>query len=436
MRFLQVANESIEFQSSVFASALTAEFESLFEKFISPKDADKHPARVNIEKLISKHTGLNIALDFASDYPPCTQPVMVNTNHILAPDWAKSLITPDANKILDKAEGDKKAGSINLKEGKLHGIFTKAEAPIYMGVQYLQAYKLTSAECAAVLMHEIGHVFTFLEYMTRTVRTNQALAAVHKSLLANSTKDEHKVILERAGRLAADDAGAYIELTEIKDKQTVTTVIIHRAYFGTNRNELGGASANYDSTSAEQLADQFAARHGLGRDLITGLAKVMALYGAPEYSRTTRVLLMLFFITHLFFMPAGLVVLYGGSLGAGVAVSALFVFLATWSLGDNYRDRTYDDLRVRFKRIREQSIHYLKDNKVPPKEAKRVLEDINAIDKAIEQAVDYKPLIRIISNFIFPSNRAAMKAADLQRDLEELSANDIFVKAKELSFLK
>ena len=116
--------------------------------------------------------------------------------------------------------------------------------------------------------------------------------------------------------------------------------------------------------------------------------------------------------------------------------TAISIYMLIFLSGDGQRDRTYDDLRVRFLRVKEQSIQYLKDNNISDKESKRVIEDIKQIEVAISKVKDSKLLFEIISNYVFPSNYKAMKAADLQRDLEALAANDIFVKAKELSFLK
>ncbi len=436
MRFVQFANESIGFQPSAFADALTAEFAEIFKNYVEPKTADKHPSRSNIEKLIQKHTGLKIALDLLSDIPPCTMPIRVNTDHIFTPDWAKSLFENDANLLIDRAEGTKKQGSVNLKEGKLAGVFTEAEAPIYMGAKFLQAWKMSPKEMAAVLLHEVGHVFTFLEYVGRTVRTNQVLAAVHKSLLNKTTRDEHKLILQRGGKVLVGDEGALVELTDITNEQTVTTIILHKGLTTVNRNELGKVSANYDETSAEQLADQFATRQGLGVELSTSLEKISRHYGAPEYFFSARVLEAFMSIFVSFVVPVLYMVLAAGSLGAGVVIGGVLTVLFIYLAGDNYRDRTYDDLRVRFLRIKEDIIHRLKDVDVPPKEAKEAIENLKKIEQVIDKTKDHKHLYTVISNFVFPGNRAAMKAADLQRDLEALAANDIFVKAKELSFLK
>ena len=446
MRFVQIANESIGFQSSVFADALTAEFTVLLTGKLTSKDAHKHPSRTKIEDLITKYTGLNISFDLSSDMDPCTIPIRVNTDHVFTADWMKGLIEPDANRLLDKAESSKKEGAINLKEGKVYGVFTKAESPIFMNIEKLKTYKLTAQECTAILLHEIGHVFTYLEYMTRTVRTNQALAAVHRSLTNNTTKDEHKIILERAGYLAADDDSAFIELTDIKDSQTVTTVIIHKGMNGTRKhNELGAASANYDMTASEQLADQFAARHGMGRHLTSSLEKLHQFSGSLEYNQGKRYLFMTIqlivlsvvaikVITSIITLPyAGL---HGPLILYKSIATAISIYMLIFLSGDGQRDRTYDDLRVRFLRVKEQSIQYLKDNNISDKESKRVIEDIKQIEVAISKVKDSKLLFEIISNYVFPSNYKAMKAADLQRDLEALAANDIFVKAKELSFLK
>jgi hypothetical protein len=104
--------------------------------------------------------------------------------------------------------------------------------------------------------------------------------------------------------------------------------------------------------------------------------------------------------------------------------------------GDNHRDFTYDDLDVRYKRIREQTIVYLKNKQLDAEEIKRCLDDLEFFDSALKKVGSSQGVITKIANMVLPGARKESKAIELQRDLEALAANDLFAKAATLSLLK
>jgi len=429
MSIFNYAAEAIAFQGKDVSEALIKNFEEIL-KYKTPKEAADSKERKDIEDIIRKKTGMNIRLSLNTPNHPCVYIPLVNPGSVLLPDFMRGLFTDDYETITRKIEKDGGDNFVDLKNAKVGGIYAHIETPIFMSQNFLRDLKLSARECTAILLHEMGHVFVAYEFTARTIRTNQIMAAVNKAALSDATGENHKHILKeiaKAGKLKDD---AFEDLVDIKNNQVITTVVVREVYEAA-RSELG--TKNYDATTFEALADQYATRFGLGRELVTGLEKIHKFYGTPEYSQIARIFTAWVDIHVLISIPVFAIGTFLHPLGIlMLSMMVLTVFIS----GDGARDFTYDDLRVRYLRIREQIITHLKDKTLDAETIKHHLESIEKIDKVIDGAKDYKGILRTVSNFIFSSNRKEMKAIELQRELETFMANDLFVQASKLSFLK
>jgi hypothetical protein len=202
--------------------------------------------------------------------------------------------------------------------------------------------------------------------------------------------------------------------------------------------------SKYYETSSEQMADNFAARFGHGRALITALNKMHVTASSPETSSSQYYISRIkeAFLTAL--LPLGAAgALASGTvflipLGVLFAVASLVVFRAS---GEDALDYTYDGLRDRYKRVRNQYVENLKrinTGKLSGKEIERIeqiLHDIELMDKFMNSAMNYKPILNSIANFIFSDSRNAKNAVNEQKMLEDLAASDLFIKSAELRVL-
>lgn len=431
----QVALEAISFQSPAFSNKLVEHFTKILTSRATASQVQGDHVVHDIIELVFKHTGLRIRLLLDTDHPCACMPAYLDPNSILLPDIAKGMILDDYNAILSKLEKNKETTFVDLKNCRVGGLYSKIESPIYMPYSIMKQVQFTPREAVAVFLHELGHLFVAYELAFRTVTTNQILAAVQKSHQKHGLSDQHTLVLKRAGKAIGNDE-AFIELTEIKDNTAITTVVMTEVQREA-ASEMGLKS--YDETGFESLADNFAARHGYARDQVTALVKLAKFYGLPEYSSLTRVL-MIFneVMVGVAFPLLGVVMTILGIAAAGgllIIYAALLLALATfaWATGgDAGRDFTYDDAKVRYQRLREQIVTYLKNDKLPKEEVKHNLESLAVIDKAIAEVKEYKGFLRTVANFLIPANRRAVKGIELQRQLEELAANDIYIMAAKL----
>ena len=428
MIFLNVKDaigiEAIDFQSSVVADQITKMFEDIL-KCKSGKEADDSEAHKALVTFMEKETGLKIDLKFNTPYPPCMMPIHVNPSSILGDSDFKDYYTKDANKIIKKLEDNEKT-FVDLKNAKVGGAFSTVPSKIYMGFRQLKDMKLTAREAAAVFMHEVGHAFVAYELAFNTIQTNQILLALHKSLVANDQK-LFEYSLKLTEKRIGPSSGVYNELKEETDTNVVTTVVMAKIQ-EKRVSELGTAA--YDKTTYEALADNFATRMGLGRELVTSLEKIHRLYGSPEYSGETRFIYnMIQIIVATYFMLLGAVL---GSVLLMIAGAPLF-FLITWSVSDGAEyQNVYDKLKIRYKRVREQLISRLKVKSLAPELVKNILEDLKVLDKIIDQAGEFNSILNVVGNIIYPSNWVLSSRKNAQRLLEELASNDLFIKAAQL----
>ena len=286
--------------------------------------------------------------------------------------------------------------------------------------------KLTAREAADVFMHEVGHAFVAYELAFNTIQTNQILLALHKSLVAKDQK-LFEYSLKLTEKRIGPSSGVYNELKEETDTNVVTTVVMAKIQ-EKRVSELGTAA--YDKTTYEALADNFATRMGLGRELVTSLEKIHRLYGSPEYSGETRFIYNMIQITvATYFMLLGAVL---GSVLLMIAGAPLF-FLITWTVSDGAEyQNVYDKLKIRYKRVREQLISRLKVKSLAPELVKNILEDLKVLDKIIDQAGEFNSILNVVGNIIYPSNWVLSSRKNAQRLLEELASNDLFIKAAQL----
>jgi len=406
MRFLktQPSLESVDFQSTTFFKELTNAFAELQSE---KKDASESPVVQQVSKIIANHTGMNIDI-LIDDYDPCIEVPHVDKNHPLVNEfWRNAVNSNDGLALINKAEGAVR-GTVNTRTGKVTGIFTELKGKIHLNKTLFSGKKFEADEIAAITLHEVGHLFTYFEYITRSVTTNQVLAGVAKALDQSGTIEEREAVLISAKQaLKLSDLDTK-ELAKSTNKKVVEIVIITNAARKAE-SELG--SNVYDFSSWEMLADQYASRYGAYRPLVTALAK----YYKGVYNIAFR-------------GTVGYIVMEVVKL-ITILSPVLFIVLVAM---DGSGDGTYDVPGARFKRVRNQIVENLKDKKLSKDDHERLMADIAAIDEILSQMNSRRQVFGLLYDSLVPSGRKAYRQEKQQQELEKLAMNDLFVKAAEL----
>lgn len=426
---VQLAMEAIHFQKNQeFYKELTIAFEELKKKK-SKALRDDGEASHHISKIIKNHTNLKVAFDI-SDFGPMVEVPHLNKNHPLIHDVHRDWISSaDGMRMIGEA-GSAVKGSVNLATGKVAGVFAEMDNRMYFPTNMIVGTRYTAEELAAICLHEVGHLITYCEYMDRTVTTNQVLAGLAAGLAGAKTPEEREVILvstKKALHLDIDTG----ELAKEKDGEVVTYVVISNVAKAT-ADEIGFNI--YDLNTWEALADQYAARCGAGRALVTGLDKLYRSFGHISFRTTAGYLAM---------EGLKLTLIVGGFLGhlIGPGIPTIwlsFMFSAAINLGialvtmDGMGDGTYDRPGVRLKKLRNEIVQEMKDKTVTKEQGEKLTEDLLAIDEVLKYVNDREQFLGKIWNLFSADSRRRLSQEALTKELEGLASNDLFVSSLKL----
>ena len=95
---------------------------------------------------------------------------------------------------------------------------------------------------------------------------------------------------------------------------------------------------------------------------------------------------------------------------------------------------TYDEMKVRIQRVKNDMINRLKNDK-NTEDKDSLIKQIEACEIIEKDYFVYKPIIRIVADFVFSKGRQASDMYNLHRQLEEFAANPLFVKSAKLSLM-
>lgn len=341
-----------------------------------------------------------------------TSILTINQNHVFF-DKFRRLFSGNADAYnLFRQTNNVLTGQIDLETGKVSGDFSKI--PLVIGIGwgfFIPKYGFTAEEIAAILLHELGHDFTYCYALHYTCMTNMVLAhAVKAVVAAGDVRQKHAIMtdIENTLGIKIDNKD---ELTNY-DKYENYYITMLTKYRSKVYDALG--SSSYNANMAEQMADMFAARHGAGASIVTGLHKANKL--AAEYGKVGRLYDKLEKImTFIIFAPL--------TIPMAIACFMLNDFIAG----------TYDMDKDRFIRVRNEAYASLKDTRLSAEEKKRTLAEIEKMNEIIA-ATDYEwTLGSKLAVLVRAGQRNQMRQKRLQQDLEALTNNPLYASAAQYS---
>ncbi len=446
-----IARELIAQQSDDFANKLTDLFTGLYT-CANARQAQESSFVTDIVALVKERIGLRVVLTVNTRNPPCTQPPLVNNKHVLSTLMIDDVFTAETENF--KAvirRSPVKRGTVDLKNARLGGVYSQISVPIWMSFGFCKAF-LTPREAVALFVHEIGHSWLAFEMMYRTVRASQILAALHQV----RTKRDESITYEHAIELAGVDLTGnpreFIQCVTLENDTAICAVVFAQVYhkLATDFGDNAVAGVNF-----EALSDNFAARFGLATDLVSALVKYEDSNGLGRVDNFLRFQLYIQPLIASFFKNTkrgGFTALLGVGLfsgSAGALVPALILGgivaalgfgadmvhgVLTGGRGDTVLRQTnvYDKPIIRMRRIRESLVQQLKYLELDQQQRARLLYEIETIDAVIKGGSELYTIFDDLSK-IFTSNRRADFAFKLERDIEQLANNDLFVNAQRLA---
>lgn len=378
---------------------------------------------VGITKIIFDHTGINLDSEYLANYWNASiLPPFIDAHSPLLNYLMEGLkISNDDRPGLDHTLLDD-SGTIDLEKGRVNGVFSKVKGTLHIGAPLFS--QLTDKEIAAIILHEVGHQFAYFEYIlhTSTLAVNLNWCASQMAM-SNDKAKKVKLIINTAKNLKVnvDDPD---QLADTSDSKAAVTILME-SY--TRRVRSGTGSDFYDYRSWEALADQFATRQGAGRDLATGLDKIMRFFGTYGGPGMT----ILSYVADL--ATVGML-LTGLALSPFVGVLVVGIYALT--LASPFPpEGTYDDPKARLTRVKNEMIGALKNQALPSDIAKRIHGDVEKLDELIENIGRSDNFISGLWRVLTSYRRSNYKQIEIQAELEKLANNDLFLAASKLNTL-
>ncbi|QKE54613.1 putative virion structural protein [Salmonella phage vB_SalM_SA002] len=410
--------EAIAFQRTrpVF-TLLTAEVQSLMDKMVSNNETKLTDALLKESKIptiLSAASGFDNITMVADQYAPInayTNIITISKMHVFHDKWRRQFTTNADAYALYRQTNNVLTGQIDLETGRVSGDFSKIPLTIGLGNQFLNPkYGFTAAEVAAILLHELGHDFTYCYTLHYTCTTNMVLALAAKAIVAESDNRQKHAIMTDLQNTLGIRIDNMDELTRY-DKYEDYYITMLGSYRKKTYDALG--SPSYNTNMSEQMADMFAARHGGGAAIVTGLNRMNKLFTPPTWYRAIE-------------RAQGIL--------AFVMLSPITVplFLVGVFVND-FVSGTYDLDKDRFIRIRNEAIASLKDQSLSSDEKKTIMSEIDTINEIIKSTDNDWSFAGKVAMLVRSSQRTQSRQKNLLQDLEALTNNPLYVAAAKYS---
>lgn len=400
-------------------------------------DTDKFA--VDLGNIINRHTKMLVRIVVDDDYGACyAEPALFDANN----PYVKLLTARNVfDTRLDPLERNARAlafaadlnASVDLKSNQVGGIFTKMLSTIHISKDVIlphEGYQLASEESAALIGHEIGHLWSFFEKAASTVATNIVVETATAALATTQNPTLRMQILTKTATSlgAVSSSETIAAAAESNDSAVVGPLLIRLGEEG-RLERLGlkpnSASEAYQARSIEYMADQYVVRLGAAVPLASAL-HTLAKWHVPDYGKSNAAFLstQLSRYTMLGLVGAGATLLGGpASVAFYVLVSMLTMVSTAGAMSDDYDM----DVSERLGRIKQDLVQLLKIRTLTAQQRKAILNDVEAVDVLRAESKSHGGVIRFIYRNMVPAGRRAAKVREYQKGLEDLVNNDLFV---------
>lgn len=319
--------------------------------------------------------------------------------------------------------------TIDTKKGFVSGGYADLIFDIIVDFKGLsKSIKMSANEIAAIIMHEIGHVFTWLHFNNKLVVINEALYNIHSSVQKADEDKRYTIVYQELKTI--DNK---ITDKQVKDMVSGNVFNASMAYYDfiTRNTEFSNLCTDLSSRNSgynsETVADQFAVRMGFGDSLFTALNKITRTSTSSFMSFVSLTLLIDLIIIYSI-MPA--VILMPSILIYTTAISAAISLLIN-NLMSVIGDNTYKYDRERLQKVINETTDSVKNIKdIDFKKA--AISNIKMMKAIVNKLPDEHSMIAKFFMMMSKGNRIEQAYSAQQDLLERIASNELFVKAVEL----
>ena len=360
-----------------------------------------------LNEIATKFTGMNVTIAVERGFgayvymPPMDNSHPFQNNYLVTcPLFAAS------GEVVLKGKGDPIA-EIDYTTAKVGGVYSMIPVSIFIGTDFFIS-EFTNEEIAAIILHELGHAWTYFLYLGRMYFANFLISSYANEIIGTKDVERRKILIKAAEKRLG------IEIynpNALAEQPSITKENVEILFINSHRYTLANTTGTdiYDFRSCEQLADYFATMHGAGPHLVSGLNRLYELYGSealiPGWLYTILEIRKLMLLPLL--IPAWLGIL----------------------LVSNPAMKRYDDPKARAKYVELQLKGVLKNKNLAPEVKRSLLDGIEAIGKDVDRLTDHQGIEHMFWTVLSPSYRRGVKQEQSQKVIESIIFNDLYQKA-------
>jgi len=302
---------------------------------------------------------------------------------------------------------------VSRKDAKIYGFMDEAKklkmkVPIGINIGALIDLGATDRQIAAIILHEVGHQFSYIDYAANLTKT--AVSPLQSLTDNKSSKvKKRKIIIEEFGDLVDNDENKLHELP----------VKIFNSLIPNKNN----STAFFNS---EITADQFASRFGYGEEVVMALNNFH--FSSERESPIIDILLALLAIAMLI-----AIIIYSGSVLlmfnavlvlVPTAIGLLFTVVSS-GMGLNLIDE-HEQSYARTRRIKLEMIRMMRTSKEMPKSLKKTIEDIISLDNYLVETAKDKEFSSLLISWLAGESKER-GYHELYQRTEQLMENDLHI---------
>lgn len=376
--------------------------------------------------IVKRHTGLNVTLsimNFGDTINAFASLPDLNRNHVFYKLYGGMSLSGSEGTRLIEMQANRGKATVNLANSTVGGLYSEIPLDICVFLGLFRNKSFSDNEIASIILHELGHHFTYFQYINTVGFGGLITTIAAKEIVGASTKEERKDKILLAEKIMGLD-----KVVDIKDDTDLNVSGVQVVLFSNYLAKMYSATGTvqYDQRNCEQLADQFATKHGAGRDLVTAMDKMDRFYDHTSKRstfafiavETCKLLMYILTLASITFIPIGLI--------------ALII-----AQPSGYKD--YDDPKARAVFIRRQLIASIKDVKATKGLDQKILdgliEDLEVVDGVIENMNDYRTLVQLFWSSVPGPGKSLRQQEEAAKQLESLLYNDLEYQATRFQLL-
>lgn len=434
MRF-DFSTEALDYQGRTLHEKLTEVFNYIR---VDGSYSTKAILETNFSDIVKRHTGIKAELGIYNGNE------MGENAYVFLPDMTKDhpFIKPyrfyinrprgsqTAGQIAAEMLDNKSRGGVDLKAGKVTGFYSELPVNVMFTRSLISNENYTPEELAAICLHEMGHVFTYFQFIDSNCYGCLITMAVARDIAGIEDPQKREYLIKRAGTVLGVE---YEYMDYVYFEPQSNGVLMLRDYMTSE--SLNGRNFTYDLRNMEQLADMFSVKHGAGKSQASALIK---LYGTSGHSSSLSMFehvivegsKFVLFMSAMIIFTAGALVL--GPLAGLQLIGPMITLILLTTPGGS---KMYDSPEARLKYMRNLLVQDLKKAKGNNELQTDILNQINQIDELAKNLSDKRTLGELFWESI-PSPYKTMRQQELAaKNLEALLFNDLHVEAAKFSQL-